>query len=248
MGELHLDIIKDRILKEYKVEVDFGRLQIAYREIPFHKLTDTQNIETKISSSKQSITVKLTVEPVEPPTKMKDVLKLDKSPEYASNIASIFPKHLVAVKQGIEVGLAHGPKISCPVVNTQVTLHLLQLGKGTSDTVIAATVTQLVQKMLREIGTSIMEPIMNLEIVTPAEHLSIVMADLTRRRAIISNVGVRGNSKLVISKAPLSELKGYSTILRTLSSGTATFTMELGEYVKMAPAMESIAIKNVRGF
>ncbi|KAJ8974318.1 hypothetical protein NQ317_010914 [Molorchus minor] len=123
-------------------------------------------------------------------------MKLDKSPEYASNIASIFPKHLLAVRQGIEVGLLCGPKISSQVTNTQVVLHMLEVGRGTSETMITATATQLVQKLLRESGTDILEPIMHLEVVTPEEHLSIVMADLSRRRtAAVKNITMRGKSK-----------------------------------------------------
>ncbi|XP_028137204.1 ribosome-releasing factor 2, mitochondrial [Diabrotica virgifera virgifera] len=248
MGELHLDIIKDRIMKEYKLEVELGPLQIAYKETPIEKLTDTLTVETKIGSSKQFITVKLTLQPVVDLTHSNEVLKLDKSPEYASNIASIFPKHLVAVRQGVEVGLSHGPKISCPVINVQVILHYLEVGRGTSDTMITATVTQLIQKILKQVNTYILEPVMSLEVVTPEEHLSVIVADLSRRRTNINNIGMRGNSKVVLANTPLSELLGYSTILRTISSGTATFTMQFLDCSKMSPELEMLAIQSVRGF
>ncbi|XP_057659734.1 ribosome-releasing factor 2, mitochondrial [Diorhabda carinulata] len=248
MGELHLDIIKDRLLKEYKLEVDLGPLQIAYKETPIQKLTDTLTVETKIGSSKQFITTKLTVQPIDISKSSKEILKLDKSPEYASNIASIFPKHLVAVRQGIDVGLARGPKICCPVVNVQVILHYLEVGKGTSETMISATVTHLIQKILKEVDTKILEPIMDLEIISPEEHVSVIISDLSRRRANVYNIGIRGNSKVILSKTPLSELLGYSTILRTLSSGTATFTMQYSDCEKLSSELEAIAIKSVRGF
>ncbi|KAJ8927088.1 hypothetical protein NQ314_020483 [Rhamnusium bicolor] len=135
------------------------------------------------------------------------------------------------------------------VVNTQVMLHLLEVGRGTSDTMIAATVTQLVQKvLLKEARTDILEPIMLLEVVTPNDHLSTVLADLSRRRISIKNITMRGKNKVVLADAPLSELLGYSSILRTLTSGTATFTMEFQQYEKMSPLDEITAIHNVRGF
>lgn len=113
MGELHLEIIKDRILKEYKVDAELGPLRIAYREAPLSKATGDATQETKIGSSKQFVATRLSVIPTENP--VKDVLKLDKTPQAASNIASIYHKHLLAVRQGIEVALYHGPKINSPV-------------------------------------------------------------------------------------------------------------------------------------
>lgn len=114
MGELHLEIIRDRILKEYKLEADLGPLQIAYRESPIQEATDTLSVETKIGTIKNSVVVKLSVIPVDS-CSSENVLKFDRSAESASNIAAIFPKHMVAIRQGIEVGLAHGPKISSQV-------------------------------------------------------------------------------------------------------------------------------------
>ncbi|CAH1117493.1 unnamed protein product [Phaedon cochleariae] len=246
MGELHLEIIRDRILREYKVEVDLGPLQIAYREAPIKGLTDTLTVDTKISNSREHVTVKITIVPTT--DQITDILKLDKSPDNASHIASIYPKHLVSVRQGLEVGLSHGPKISCQVVNVQAILHYLEVGRGTSNTMIAATVTRLVQNMLREVGTDILEPIMNLEILTPEDYLSSVLADLSRRRATINNIGLRGNAKVVETKTPLAELLGYSTILRTITSGTGSFSMECTNYERLSSDQELDAIKHVRGF
>lgn len=114
MGELHLEIIKDRILKEYKVDADLGPLRIAYRESPLTKVSGDLTQETKIGSSKQFVVVRLSLLPTEKP--VKDVLRLDKSQEAASNLAHVYHKHLLAVRQGIEVALYHGPKINSPVM------------------------------------------------------------------------------------------------------------------------------------
>ncbi|XP_044264059.1 ribosome-releasing factor 2, mitochondrial [Tribolium madens] len=246
MGELHLEIIKDRILKEYKINAELGPLQIAYLESPVNKVTESLLTDTKIGNNKQMVHVKLSLIPVE--KFGGDIMKLDKSPDAASNIANIFPKHLLAIKQGIEVGVAHGPKIGSRVVNVQVMLHMFEVGRGTSESVIAATVTQLVQKLLQKSDTNVLEPIMHLEIAAPDEYVSSVMADLARRRSEIQNVSLRGNMKVVEVMVPLAELMGYSTVLRTITSGTATFTMEFGEYRVMTAVDEENAIRSVRGF
>lgn len=122
MGELHIEVIRDRIFKEYKVNADLGPLQIAYCEIPKKQITDVHSLETKIGNSKQQVTMKLSLLPYEGTRKSKEILKLDKTPEYASNIANIYPKHLVALKRGVEIGLGHGPKLSCQVKQLLKTL------------------------------------------------------------------------------------------------------------------------------
>lgn len=114
MGELHLEIIKDRILKEYKIEADLGPLQIAYREAPLAQARKTHFMEAKIGNSKHSVKICLSVIPTLH-DEGKGILRLDRSPEAASNISSIIPRHLVALKHGIEVAVGHGPKIGLQV-------------------------------------------------------------------------------------------------------------------------------------
>lgn len=145
MGELHLDIIKERIRKKYKIDVMLGPLQIAYKEAPCDKATVENTYETTIGNVKHHVHTKITVEPSE--DKTKDVLKLDKNPDYASHLAKLYHKHLMAAKQGVEVALNHGPKIGCPLIGMSVKLHFLVVGKGTSETVISAAITQTVQKV-----------------------------------------------------------------------------------------------------
>lgn len=101
MGELHLEIVKDRIKKKYKIDAMLGPLQIAYKEAPIVAVTTDSIFETSIGNTKHHVNVKLTIEPSS--EKTKEILKLDKSPEYASNLAKLYHKHLLAVKQGIEV-------------------------------------------------------------------------------------------------------------------------------------------------
>ncbi|GJQ76641.1 hypothetical protein Trydic_g15501 [Trypoxylus dichotomus] len=247
MGELHLEIIKDRILKEYKIETQLGKLQIAYREAPIEKVSCDLTTEMKVTNSKQIASISLSVIPVDKDND-KGILILDRKSEFADNISNIFPKHLAAVRRGIEIGLMHGPKLASQVINVSVMLHMLNVMKGTTEFVIEATATQCIQKLLKQSGTYILEPIMCLDIAAPEEYVSSILADLSRRRASIQNVGIRGPNKVVNAEAPLSELLGYSSSLRTISSGTGTFSMEFLEYRKMSPIDETKAIQSVRGF
>lgn len=114
MGELHLEIIKDRLKKNYKIETELGPLQIAYRESPLGAAKTTHVLEAKVGNSKHYVNVTLSIESLF--DKNKDVLKLDKSPEAASNLANLHPKSLVAVKHGVDIALNHGPKLGCPVI------------------------------------------------------------------------------------------------------------------------------------
>jgi elongation factor G len=246
MGELHLEIIKNRILSEYKIDVELGDLQIAYKETINTKLKDTHTVNHKIGSSIHSVTVTLSVLPIE--TDGQEVLILDQSPDNAANTAAISFRQLHAVKLGVESALTHGPKLSCPMINVQVMLHWLDVGRGTSDTIISASVAQCIRKLLEMGNTHLLEPIMNLEIVANEDNSSAVLADLSRRRAVIQEISSRGHSKVLHVFAPLSELLGYSTDLRTITSGTASFTMEFHCYQLMSQQDEEKAIKSITGF
>lgn len=113
MGELHLEIIKDRILKEYRIDADLGPLQIAYREAPIAKVSTETKIENTIGNTRHSFTISLTLEPST--NASTEVLKLDKTHDAASNLAHVRPKHMNAIKQGILVGVSRGPKIHSQV-------------------------------------------------------------------------------------------------------------------------------------
>jgi elongation factor G len=246
MGELHLEIIKNRVLSEYKIDVELGDLQIAYKETIGSVVKNTHTISHKIGYSSHSVTVTLSVIPNE--SEERELLLLDRSPDNAANIAAISLKHLHAVKLGVESAMTHGPKLSCPLVNVQVMLHYLEVGRGTSDTIISASVAQCIRKLLEVDGTRLMEPVMNLEVVTNEQNSSAVLADLSRRRTVVQNISSRGHYKVLNVLAPLSELLGYSTDLRTITSGTASFTMEFHCYELMTSQDEAKAIKSVTGF
>lgn len=134
------------------------------------------------------------------------------------------------------------------MVDVQVTLHWLEVGRGTSDSVVSAAVVQCLRKVFAEAESILLEPVMSLEVVVPESHSARVLADLTRRRADLQQVHVRRGDKVIECLAPLSELLGYSSALRSLSSGLASFTMEFHSNRQMTPYDEEKAIKAVTGF
>ncbi|KAM3959287.1 mitochondrial ribosome recycling factor 2 [Aphomia sociella] len=247
MGELHLEIIKERIVREYKIDVELGSLHIAYKEALEGTARASSSVDRKIGGQRQVLKVELsaaTVSGIAP----EKVLKLDRSPDSAANLAHLHPRSLQAIKQGVHTALQHGPKLGCPMVDVQVTLHWFESGRGTSDSVITATVAQCLRKVLEQAGSLVLEPVMSLQVSCPDTHSARVLADLARRRAHLQHVQLRHAHKVIDSLTPLSELLGYSTTLRSLSSGLATFTMEFHSLQQMSPHDEEKAIKNVTGF
>lgn len=246
MGELHLEIIKERIKQEYKIDADLGPLQIAYKETIQNAVQDTLILEHRVGQTNHKVTATMSLMPN---YEGKEKLLLDKScPDNASNIDKIHPRVMNAIKNGVKASLLHGVKLSCPVINVAVKLHWLEVARGTSDTMISAAVSQCIRKLLQDANSMLLEPIMQLEIVAPQEYSSSICADLTRRRAEMQRIDVRGHNKVISTLAPLAELMGYSTALRIMTSGNATFSLEFSHYQPMTLANEEEAIRKFTGF
>ncbi|KAL7730238.1 hypothetical protein ACLKA6_016507 [Drosophila palustris] len=243
MGELHMDIIKSRMLSEYKIDVDLGPLQIAYKETIESPAKYTLSLEKEIAGAKQNMSI--TLELINDHT---ELFSLYKSPENLQNLNAMRPRILQVVRKGAISALERGPRVGGQVVDTQIRLHNVLIGRGTADSFIMSTAAQCVQKLLSTSGTRLLEPIMAMQIVAPNERISGIMADLSRRRALIKDVLPKGDkNKLIFVNAPLAELSGYSSALRTISSGTASMTMQPCGFSKMNSIDESLAIRRAQG-
>jgi len=144
MGELHIEIIKERIKREYKIDVDLGPLQIAYKETIQDPIKDTLVVEHKVGKTKHKVDITISLIPQYKGTKK---LLLDRSPENVSNIDNIHPRAMNAIINGMKTALLHGTKLSCPVIDVGVKLHRLEVARGTSDTMISAATTQCIRKV-----------------------------------------------------------------------------------------------------
>ncbi|XP_015120676.1 ribosome-releasing factor 2, mitochondrial [Diachasma alloeum] len=245
MGELHIEIIKERIRTEYKIHADLGPLQIAYKETIGRRIKDSFELHHVVGSTKHDVTVTMSLIDC---YEGEELLLMDNTRESASNLAAVHPRFMGAVKSGVSSALNCGPRLGCPVIKVGVKLHWLEVGKGTSETMVASAVSQCIRKLLEDAGVVLLEPIMRLEIVTPEAYAPGVLGDLGRRRTEIQEITVRRDDKIIRSLAPLSELLGYATKLRILTSGTGNFSLEFDSYKRMGPLEEQQAIKNVTGF
>ncbi|XP_037957013.1 ribosome-releasing factor 2, mitochondrial-like isoform X2 [Teleopsis dalmanni] len=243
MGELHMEIIKSRILTEYKIDVDLGPLQIAYKETIDASAKETYFVEKDIAGIKQNVTI--TLELIKG---CHDLFSIDKSPENVANVNMLRPRMLQIIRKGALSALERGPRVGGQVVDTQIKLHNIVVGRGTADSFIMAAAVQCIQKILNTIGTRLLEPVMEIQIVSPAENISQILADLSRRRGIINEIVPKSNNKVITAKVPLAELFGYSTSLRTISSGTAMMTMQPCGFSSMNTNDEIVAIRRTQGF
>lgn len=243
MGELHLDIVKSRLMSEFKIDADLGPLQIAYKETIIESARDTFHVEKEIAGSKQSVTIDMSLV-----KDGKEAFNVDTSPEATQNMQLVRPRSMNVFRKGAIAALDRGPKIGGNIINTQIILHNLQIGRGTADSFLMSAATQCVQKILLKGGIRLLEPIMSIEIVVPSERMSQILSDLSKRRATILDVESRGESNKVVSVlAPLAELSGYSTTIRTISSGAAAMNMQPHGYADMNSFEESSAVRRAQG-
>ncbi|XP_070268286.1 ribosome-releasing factor 2, mitochondrial isoform X1 [Myotis yumanensis] len=241
MGELHIDIIHDRIKREYGLETYLGPLQVAYRETILNSVRATDTLDRTLGDKRHLVTVELEAKP----TETSSVVPVT---EYAASISEdILKGSQEAIENGIHSACLQGPLLGSPIQDVAITLHSLMIHPGTSSTMISACVSRCVQKALKTADKQILEPLMNLEVTVTRDHLSAVLADLAQRRGSIQEIQTRQDNRVVVGFVPLAETMGYSTVLRTLTSGSATFTLELSNYQAMNPQDQSTLLKRRRG-
>jgi elongation factor G len=223
MGELHLEIIVDRLRREFKAEVTVGAPQVAYRETITQKAHGTGRFVRQTGGRGQFGHVELEVEPNEP----------GKGYEFVSKIVGgTIPKEYVpAVAKGIEATLVNGVLAAYPVVDIKVTLVDGSYHEVDSNEMAFSIAGSMgVKDGLRKAKPAILEPIMKVEVVTPDDYFGSVVGDLSSRRGLVQGSELRGATRLVTALVPLSELFGYSTPLRSMSQGRAQYSMVFDHY------------------
>ncbi|XP_011944701.1 PREDICTED: ribosome-releasing factor 2, mitochondrial isoform X1 [Cercocebus atys] len=227
MGELHIEIIHDRIKREYGLETYLGPLQVAYRETILNSVRATDTLDRTLGDKRHLVTVEVEARPIET-SSVTPVI------EYAESISEgLLKVSKEAIESGIHSACLQGPLLGSPVQDVAITLYSLTVHPGTSTTMISACVSRCVQKALKKADKQVLEPLMNLEVTVARDYLSPVLADLAQRRGNIQEIQTRQDNKVVIGFVPLADIMGYSTVLRTLTSGSATFALELSTYQAM---------------
>jgi elongation factor G len=236
MGELHLDIIVDRLRREFNVQANVGRPQVAFRESIKKKVEQEGKFIRQSGGRGQNGHVWLTVEPQE----------LNKGFEFIDNIKQgRIPKEFIpAVEKGVREALDAGVMAGFPVVDVKVTLFDGSYHDVDSSEIAFKIAGAMAFKdACRKATPYLMEPIMKIEVVTPEVNMGDVIGDLSSRRAKITEMGSRGNARAVKGTVPLSEMFGYSTSVRSISQGRASFTMEPSHYEEVPPNIAKTVIE-----
>ncbi|MFL2501553.1 MAG: elongation factor G [Luminiphilus sp.] len=225
MGELHLDIIVDRMRREFSVEANIGKPQVAYRE----RITTTTEIEGKFVRQSggrgQYGHVWVKFEPAEDTSA--------EGLEFVNEIVGgIVPREYIpAVSKGIEEQMQNGVLAGYPLLGLKATLYDGSFHDVDSSEMAFKIAASMATKKLAEVGgAELLEPMMQVEVVTPEENMGDVVGDLNRRRGLIQGMDENASGKIVNAEVPLAEMFGYATDLRSATQGRATYTMEFSKY------------------
>ena len=242
MGELHLEIIIDRLKREFKVEINQGAPQVAYKE------SITKSVEHKEVYKKQS----------GGKGKFADIV-FELSPredekaeglEFENGIVGgVIPKEFIpAIQKGFEESMKNGPLAGYPLEAMKVRLYHGSFHDVDSDSLSFEMAARLGFKAAaRQAGPKLLEPIMGVEVVTPDEYTGPVTGDLNKRRGLMKGMDTKGNASVVKADVPLSELFGYVTDLRTITSGRATASLTFSHYAEVPNNLADDIISKVKG-
>lgn len=224
MGELHLEVIVDRLLREFKVDANIGKPKVAYRETITKKVTNVQGKFIRQSGGRgQYGHVVIDIEPQ----------GAGEGFEFEDKITggSIPREYIPSVEDGIVEAMENGIIAGYPVVDVKITLNDGSYHDvDSSEMAFKIAGSMGFREGAKKAGPAILEPVMSVEVVTPEEYMGDVMGDLNGRRGKVEGMEPRGNAQVVSAHVPLSEMFGYSTDLRSKTQGRATYTMQFSHY------------------
>jgi elongation factor G len=223
MGELHLDILVDRMRREFKVEANIGAPQVAYRETIGHEVEHSYTHKKQSGGSGQFGEVKLLISPTVP----------GEGYSFESKVVggSVPKEYIPGVEKGIKSVMDSGPLAGFPVIDFKV--QLLDGKYHDVDSSILAfeiAARMCMREGMRRAGAKLLEPIMKVEVITPEDYTGGIIGDLTSRRGQVLGQDTRGNAIAIDAQVPLANMFGYINTLRSMSSGRANFTMQFGHY------------------
>ncbi len=240
MGELHLEVLVDRMMREFSVDANVGKPQVAYRETITKRVESVEYRHIKQSGgSGQFAVIKLTIEP-----------NPGNGYEFVDSITGgrIPREYIQPTNQGIQAGLESGVLAGYGMVDVKVALVDGQYHDVDSSEMAFKVAGQMgLKKAAEAAGPVLLEPIMAVEVVTPEDYMGDVMGDLSSRRGRIEGMEANGNTQTVRAQVPLSEMFGYSTDLRSRTQGRATYTMQFDSYQQVPGAIADEIVKRVRG-
>ncbi len=243
MGELHLDILVDRMRREFNVEVNVGEPQVEYKEA-LTRTTDHREVYKKQSGGRGKFgDISFEMGPVDEDFEGNGLQFVDKIK------GGRIPKEFIpSVEKGFAMAMNNGPLAGYEMDTMKVTLKDGSFHAVDSDALSFELAAKLGYKAAaKAAGAVIMEPIMKLEVLTPEENMGDIVGDLNRRRGQVNNMDDRAGAKVIKADVPLSQMFGYVTALRTMSSGRATSTMEFSHYAETPSNISEEVIKASKG-
>ncbi|MFT5926182.1 MAG: elongation factor G [Rubritalea sp.] len=246
MGELHLDIIVDRLRREFKVEVNQGAPQVEYKEAITRSADHRETYKKQSGGRGKFGDIVFTIEPAEP----NEEGKIEEGLQFINKIkGGNVPKEFIpSIEKGFREAMSAGPLAGFEMDSMRVTLKDGSFHPVDSDALSFELAARMGYKAsAKSAGAVILEPIMKLEVITPEENMGDIVGDLNRRRGQVNDMSDRNGAKVVKADVPLSEMFGYVTTLRTLSSGRATSTMEFSHYAETPSNISQEVIAATKG-
>jgi len=240
MGELHLEIIVDRMQREFKVDANVGKPQVAYRETIRSKVQAEGKFIRQSGGRGQYGHVWLALEPLEPGSGFEFEDKI---------VGGVVPREYIpAVNKGIAEAMGNGVMAGYPMVDIKATLY-----DGSYHDVDSSEMAfKIAGSMGFKAGAArarpvLLEPVMEVEVVTPEEYMGDIVGDLNRRRGRVQGMSDRGNAKVIDAEVPLAEMFGYATQLRSMSQGRANYTMQFAHYEQVPNNIAQEIVASVKG-
>jgi elongation factor G len=251
MGELHLEIIVDRLMREFKVEANVGRPQVAYREMVKKPITGVDMKYARQTGGRGPYGhVVIDVEPIT--AALREELELDNDTHYVfenKTVGGVIPKEYIgSVDAGIKEALESGVLAGYPMVDLRVRLvdgsyHDVD----SSEMAFKIAGSMAIKEAAKKAGIQLLEPVMDVEVVTPDDYMGDVMGDLSGRRGLIQGSEARGNATVVKARVPLSEMFGYATDVRSMTQGRASYSMQFGSYEPAPGSIQEEIVAKSRG-
>lgn len=240
MGELHLEIIVDRLVREFKVTANVGKPQVSYRETITKKCLAEERYEALGSGKDQYAHVQLELIPAVKGTGILFESLVDE--------LLIPPQFIASIRKAVVDSMDSGPLIGYPLIDVVARLigGSYDPDKST-EMAFGVAATMACRKAASQGEPVLLEPLMDLQVVTPEEYLGDVLSDLTKKGAQVNGVDAEKTRQVIRAKAPLAQLFGYSTDLRSATQGRATFTMIFSEFSVVPPKRAEIIIQKIRG-
>lgn len=237
MGELHLEIIVDRLRREFNVNANVGAPQVAYRETITRSVDVEGRFVRQTGGRGQYGHVKITAVP----------LARGAGFEFENSVVggTVPRDYIPAVRKGVEEALQNGPLLGFPIVDLKVTLYDGSYHEvDSSEMAFKIAASMAVREVMAQGAASVLEPVMRVEVVTPERYMGDVIGNLNARRGRIQSMEPRGTTQVVNAYVPLSEMFGYATDLRSLSQGRATFSMFLDHYAAVPKNIQRELVKH----